>query len=61
MEAWDPVWMTPITIPRVKWVWDVLGNNAFVINVMVETSWRKRFFTKIFFGSKWSRPLKNNK
>lgn len=55
MEAWQT---SRIQLPPVAWHWDFLGNEAFIIHMTKEVSWRKRLFTKIFFGSKWSRPLK---
>lgn len=40
----------------VIWNWDVLGNPQIVVfHLPVEVSWWKRFWTRVFFGSKWKR------
>ena len=41
--------------PKYIWGWDFFGNNLLVINTIEEISIWKRFWTKIFFGSKWER------
>ena len=44
-----------IIVPAHKWSWDVLGRGILEINTDQDVSWRKRFWTRVFFGSKWTR------
>lgn len=44
-----------LELPKAVWQWDLLNNSGLVFQFTYEVSWWKRFWTRVFFGSKWTR------
>jgi len=42
-------------IPKIIWEQDFLGTGDFTFNYPNKISFWKRFWTKVFFGSKWKK------
>lgn len=41
--------------PKPNWQWDVFGSGSLVYTAHIRNSCWARFWTRIFFGSKWKR------
>lgn len=47
---------TILNIPKPIWKWDLFGDKwSLQLMLTKDVSWWKRFWTKVFFGSKWER------